>query len=155
MLALDLIVDLSADELPGESELPCENAFQAFASAALTVANHAKAAEICLSIVNNEQSRQLNFEYREKDKPTNVLSFPADLPDAIDIPLLGDIIICHSVMKQEAILQDKTLNAHYAHLTIHGVLHLLGFDHINDEEATVMEALEINALKILGFDNPY
>ncbi|MCY4046080.1 MAG: rRNA maturation RNase YbeY [Cellvibrionales bacterium] len=149
MLTLDLIVDTEATGIPSEDQ------FVQFGESALAAANHTDPADICLSIIDSEQSRKLNHEYRSKDKPTNVLSFPADLPESIDIPLLGDILICHSVMRQEAIDQDKSLIAHYAHLTIHGVLHLLGYDHMNDEEATVMEALEIEALNALGFTNPY
>ena len=109
--------------------------------------------------MDEEESHALNLQYRGKDKPTNVLSFPSDLPNEVLTSLkrepLGDIIICVPVVLAEATEQHKTATAHWAHLTIHGTLHLLGFDHIDDEEAEEMEALEIDALQELGINNPY
>ena len=101
----------------------------------------------------------LNKEWRGKDKPTNVLSFPFEMPeglpeDAME-PLLGDIILCAPVVRREAAEQNKTLQAHWAHMVTHGVLHLLGYDHIDDEDAQIMEAMEIRALNEQGFADPY
>lgn len=111
--------------------------------------------ELTIRIVDEEEGQSLNSDYRGKDYPTNVLSFPADLPEEIDIPLLGDLVICAPVIAREAHEQGKTLEAHWAHMIIHGTLHLLGYDHITDEDAEVMESLEIKILNKLGFPNPY
>ena len=106
-----------------------------------------------------EESQALNREYRGKDKPTNVLSFPSELPeevlDSLPREPLGDIIICVPVVFAEAAEQGKAARDHWAHLTVHGVLHLLGFDHIEDDEAEEMEGLEIRVLAGLGIANPY
>jgi probable rRNA maturation factor len=111
--------------------------------------------ELTVRFVDSEESQSLNNAYRAKDKPTNVLSFPSELPDFIESPLLGDLVICHAVVSQEALDQDKAINAHYQHLIVHGVLHLLGFDHIEEADAEVMEAHEITLLDKLGIDDPY
>lgn len=112
-------------------------------------------AEISVAIVSKDDIQQLNRDYRQKDKPTNVLSFPAELPEGIDCHLLGDIVICAEVVAEEATLQNKEPASHWAHMLVHGCLHLLGFDHIDDNDAEQMEALEINILQQLGFNNPY
>ncbi len=115
--------------------------------------------DITLRIVDEDEIRELNRDYRGKDKPTNVLSFPFEMPEGLPAdamePLLGDIIICDSVVRQEANEQHKPLQAHWAHMVTHGVLHLLGYDHIDDDDAVVMETLEIRALTEQGFDDPY
>ena len=111
--------------------------------------------EICIKIVDQAESRELNNSYRQKDKPTNVLSFPADIPDFVASTHLGDLAICATVVEQEARDQNKAIIDHWAHLTIHGCLHLLGYDHIEDTEAEVMEALEIKLLAELDISNPY
>lgn len=111
--------------------------------------------ELTLRIVDCEESRQLNSQFRGKDAPTNVLSFPAEVPAEVELPLLGDIVICAPLVEQEALEQGKPLLAHWAHLTIHGVLHLLGYDHQQDAEAEEMEAVEIRLLESLGFPDPY
>ena len=112
-------------------------------------------AELTVRIVDEEEGAQLNEQWRNGTGATNVLSFPAgnDLP--MMPGLLGDIVICAPVVEKEAKEQGKTLTAHWAHLVIHGVLHLLGYDHQNDREAAVMEALEIEKLRKLGYGNPY
>lgn len=111
--------------------------------------------EICVRIVTPEESQTLNREYRGKDKPTNVLSFPFDVPPGIPMDLLGDLAICADVVEHEAAEQGKSLADHWAHMVIHGTLHLLGFDHINDDEAEEMEALERQLLARLGIADPY
>ncbi|WP_199609344.1 rRNA maturation RNase YbeY [Flocculibacter collagenilyticus] len=111
--------------------------------------------EVTVRIATPEESQQLNSEYRGKDKPTNVLSFPFQAPPGIQINLLGDLIVCADVVEHEAKQQNKPLNAHWAHMIIHGCLHLQGYDHINDEDAEEMEALEVKILADLGIDNPY
>ena len=112
-------------------------------------------AEITIRIVGEQESQQLNNTYRHKDKPTNVLSFPFESPIEIEVPLLGDLIICKQVVEAEAKEQHKSLTAHWAHMIVHGCLHLLGYDHILDEEAEEMENIEIDIMQQLGFNNPY
>ena len=116
--------------------------------------------EIGIACVDNAESHQLNLEYRGKDKPTNVLSFPSDLPDEMAAILdsfpIGDLVICIPVVLQEAIEQEKTPIEHFTHMLVHGTLHLMGYDHeTSDEDAEEMEALEIEILAKLGFKNPY
>ena len=117
---------------------------------------------LAISIVNQEQSRRLNREYRDRDAPTNVLSFPMNMPDlpkmpglTEDVAILGDIAICASVVEREAAEQAKALEAHWAHMVIHGVLHLQGYDHAQDDEAGEMESLEKEILLKLGYPDPY
>ncbi|MDP3705083.1 MAG: rRNA maturation RNase YbeY [Legionellaceae bacterium] len=125
--------------------------------ARLTLASVQESAEVTLRLVDCDEITQLNATYRKQDKATNVLAFPANLPPNIqlDCPLLGDVIICPDILKKESIELKKPLNAHWALIVIHGILHLLGYDHIDDKDATVMQALEIKVLAQLGFDNPY
>ncbi|TWH71474.1 putative rRNA maturation factor [Azomonas agilis] len=112
--------------------------------------------ELTIRLVDEAEGRELNHTYRHKDYPTNVLSFPADIPEGLlDIPLLGDLVICVPVVQREAIEQGKALEAHWAHLVIHGCLHLLGYDHLEDAEAEVMEHLERQLLAELGYPDPY
>ena len=111
--------------------------------------------EVTIRIVDNDESRELNHQYRGKDKPTNVLSFPFEAPAGITMPLAGDLVICAPVVEKEAQEQHKEPVAHWAHMVVHGILHLQGYDHIEDNEAEVMEALEVRLLSQLGFANPY
>lgn len=111
--------------------------------------------ELSLRIVDTKESAQLNKQYRNKNKATNVLSFPADVPDMIEPVLLGDLVICQPLVDQEAMKQGKTSESHWAHLVVHGCLHLLGYDHIEEHEADEMEKLEISILKKFNITNPY
>ena len=111
--------------------------------------------ELTVRIVDEEESQHLNHQYRGKDKSTNVLSFPFEVPDGIDLPLLGDLIICRQVVEKEAKEQNKKLFNHWAHMVIHGTLHLRGFDHIKEDDAQEMESLEISILGQLDIPNPY
>ena len=113
------------------------------------------AVQVGIRIVDETESQSLNREYRGKDKPTNVLSFPMELPEEIEETILGDLVICASVVAKEAEQQHKNPEAHWAHMVIHGVLHLQGYDHLTDEQANVMETLEIQYLEELGYSNPY
>jgi probable rRNA maturation factor len=115
------------------------------------------AAEMTIRIVDEAEMTTLNGRYRGKAYPTNVLSFPFDMPEEIEeeLPILGDLVICASVVVKEAKEQHKTVAAHWAHMVVHGTLHLLGYDHVKDDEADRMEAEEILILKRLGFSDPY
>ena len=118
--------------------LPCEADFALWVE---TVLKARKVdGEVCIRVVDPAESQALNAEYRGKDKPTNVLSFPFEVPPGVPVTLLGDLVICAEVVAREADEQQKALLHHWAHMVVHGTLHLLGFDHINDDEAEEMEA---------------
>ena len=135
------------DGLPGETQL------QGWLDG--TILGFQEEAEVTVRIVDEAESRELNLTYRGKDKPTNVLSFPFEAPPGMELPLLGDLIICRQVVEQEAAEQNKPLEAHWAHMVVHGSLHLLGYDHIEDDEAEEMEQLERDIMQELGFADPY
>ncbi len=111
--------------------------------------------ELLIRLVDKAEIQLLNKTYRKKNKPTNVLSFPSELPKEIEIAILGDVVICISVLQIEAKVQNKSFENHLMHIAVHGVLHLLGYDHIKDNEANEMESLEIKILQELGIENPY
>jgi len=111
--------------------------------------------EIVVRIVDELESAELNEQYRHKSGPTNILSFPADLPEGVELNLLGDLVICAPVLEKEALEQNKPLAHHWAHIIVHGVLHLLGYDHIDETEAELMENKEIAILSKLNINNPY
>lgn len=112
-------------------------------------------AVMTIRIVDEDESADLNQQYRQKTGATNVLSFPADIPEEVELPLLGDLVICAPLVQSEASAQDKSVTAHWAHLVIHGTLHLLGYDHIEENEAETMENLETMLLQQLGIEDPY
>ncbi len=114
-----------------------------------------KQQEITIRIVDESESQQLNLAYRGKDTPTNVLSFPFEAPVGIEVDLLGDLVVCAPVVEREAQQQNKPILHHWAHMIVHGTLHLLGHDHIKDEEAVQMESLEVELLSQLSIDDPY
>lgn len=148
MLELDLQNASTARALPGEA------AFRQWCELALR--QRSADSELTIRLVDEDEGRALNLQFRGRDYATNVLSFPADVPDEmLDIPLLGDLVICVPVVEREAREQDKPLQAHWAHLVIHGCLHLLGYDHIDDGEAEEMESLERTLLAELGHPDPY
>ena len=110
---------------------------------------------VCLRIVDEKEARELNCRYRNVDKATNVLSFPASIPNEVGLNFLGDVVICAPIVYQEAIEQNKDINSHWAHLLIHGILHLQGYAHDNEKCAAAMEAIEVDTLHKLGIENPY
>ncbi len=150
---MSAIIDLQIACQPNQS-IPSQEDIQRWADLALTVSNDSER-EITVRLVDTGESQQLNGEYRDKPKPTNVLSFPFECPPQIELPLLGDLVICPVVVEAEAVEQSKQLQHHYAHLVIHGVLHLLGYDHIDPVQADEMESIETRLLAKLGIDDPY
>lgn len=121
-----------------------------------TLKAHVVAAEVTIRITDEDEMTTLNQTWRHKNGPTNVLSFPLDVPAKNETkPLLGDIVICFPVIEREAKAQHKTIEAHFAHMVVHGMLHLIGFDHEVAQEAEVMEAEEVRILQMLGFRDPY
>ncbi|MFA0556610.1 rRNA maturation RNase YbeY [Vibrio sp. 10N.222.55.A1] len=136
-----------------EQGLPTEQDIQLWLDK--TISQFQENAELTVRIVDTQESHQLNHEYRGKDKPTNVLSFPFEAPPGIELDLLGDLIICRQVVEKEAEEQSKPLLAHWAHMVVHGSLHLLGYDHIEDDEAEEMESLETEIMQSMGFEDPY
>ncbi|MBE0490117.1 MAG: rRNA maturation RNase YbeY [Halomonas sp.] len=146
---VDRQVALVAEGLPSQAEL------EAWVDAVLDRHEVADDSELTVRLVDAEESRALNRDYRGRDTPTNVLSFPFECPPGVVLPLLGDLVICHPVVGTEAVEQEKSLRDHYAHMVVHGTLHLLGHDHIEDDEAEAMEALERKILAGLGIDDPY
>ncbi|MFQ2013644.1 rRNA maturation RNase YbeY [Aeromonas veronii] len=147
-VTLDLqLASASTDGLPAEAQL------QGWLDG--TILGFQQEAEVTVRIVDEAESNELNLTYRGKDKPTNVLSFPFEAPPGLELPLLGDLVICRQVVEREAEEQGKPLMAHWAHMVVHGSLHLLGYDHIEDEEAEEMEALERDIMQELGFADPY
>ena len=139
--------------------LPTRPQFRQWVLAALSGAGRRFDSEVAIQLVDAAEGQAMNRQYRGKDYATNVLSFPADLPEGLpedfDFPQLGDLVICAPVVARDAAEQGKALGDHYAHLTIHGVLHLLGFDHVEEAEAEEMEALERQILASLGIADPY
>jgi len=148
----EVILDLQV-VCENTADLPDESQFHRWLSAAVTPFQ--PESEVTVRLVDEAESHELNLTYRGKDKPTNVLSFPFEAPPGIELPLLGDLIICRQVVEQEAAEQGKSPEAHWAHMVVHGTLHLLGYDHIEDDEAEEMESLETEIMLALGYPDPY
>ena len=146
-LRVDLQVAWSGGPVPGSAE------FDAWVGAALQ--GRRSCAEVSVRIVGEEEASRLNRDYRGRDNPTNVLAFPADVAPEAGAGLLGDLVLCGPLVAREALEQDKPLEAHWAHLVVHGTLHLVGFDHRDLPEARAMEALEVEILAKLGYPDPY
>jgi probable rRNA maturation factor len=138
-----------------ESPMPEQRQLRTWIAATLAAQDHVGDVEVTVRVVDETEMSSLNQTYRDKSGPTNVLSFPSELPPELELPLLGDIVICAPVVRREAAQQGKRESAHWAHMTVHGTLHLLGFDHIEDDEAARMEALETTILADLGYPCPY
>jgi len=146
-------VELEIQRAIDAPDLPEDDAFRQWVEAALD--GRRDSAALTIRLVDAEEGRELNHAYRQKDYATNVLSFPLTLPEAVEIPYIGDLAICAPVVAREAREQGKPARAHWAHMTVHGVLHLLGFDHQNNAEAREMEGLERQIMATLGFADPY
>ncbi|MBN47060.1 MULTISPECIES: rRNA maturation RNase YbeY [unclassified Methylophaga] len=147
---MNVIIDL---QQATDADVPSEQQFQRWASAALAEVN--EDCELSIRLVDEAESAELNNDYRGKNYPTNVLSFPFESPVPLEPMLLGDLVLCVNVVEKEAAEQNKVLQDHWAHLVVHGCLHLLGYDHIEDDEAELMESLEIRILDKLEIKNPY
>jgi probable rRNA maturation factor len=144
---------IAVERASADPAIPSATSLRRWVRAALGE-EHA-AAELCVRIVDEAEMRELNARYRHRDYATNVLSFPAELPAGVDLPLLGDIVVCAPVVNREAAAQRKAPRAHWAHMLVHGTLHLLGHDHERPREAARMEALEKRVLAGLKFPDPY
>ena len=148
-----MTVEIDIQRVSDAPEQPAAKKYKKWVKAALS--GHRQQAELTIRLVDEAESRQLNREYRGRDKATNVLSFPLDAPAYVDSHLLGDLVICAPLVRREAQEQGKSVEAHWAHLVVHGILHLLGMDHQADREAREMERLEVEILARLGIPDPY
>lgn len=148
-MPVEVQIASAADEVPRAREI------RHWADVALEeVADDGEPPDVCVRVVDEAESRALNLRFRGVDKPTNVLSFPAQ----IELPqesILGDVVVCAPLVSEEAADQGKTVSDHYAHLVVHGVLHLVGYDHEQPDAAKRMEALEIRILERIGVPDPY
>ena len=155
MATLELDLQLASED----DDVPEPDQFEQWIMAALTQAEYQASEdlpiEITVRVVDRDESQELNSTYRQKSKPTNVLSFPFESPEEVPLQLLGDLVICAPIVREEAEQQGKSLTSHWAHMVIHGTLHLLGFDHIDEQEATDMEALETRIMASQGYTDPY
>jgi probable rRNA maturation factor len=146
-----IVIQLAADK----TLVPKKSLLRKWARQALS--KKTDSAEITIRIVEEDEMTELNSTYRQKNGSTNVLSFPFTIPAEVqlDIPILGDIVVCAEVVNREAKAQEKPQEAHFAHMIVHGVFHLLGYDHENDTDAEIMESLETEIMQSLGYPNPY
>jgi probable rRNA maturation factor len=146
-LELELQIATQQDNIPSKESLIV------WSKSALR--DERRQAEMVIRLVDEDEIQGLNRQYRGKDNPTNVLSFPSNLPEIVDSDLLGDLVICVPVVVRESQEQGKPPEAHWAHMVVHGVLHLLGYDHQDEEDAQTMEQLETDVMVTLGFQDPY
>jgi probable rRNA maturation factor len=149
---MSLVVDI---QCASTEPVPEEGDIRGWINATLKAESGRENNEISVRLVDVKEMTALNESYRGKEGPTNVLSFPALLPEEVETPLLGDIVVCVPVVRKEAEQQGKALESHWAHMMIHGTLHLLGFDHIEEDEAETMEALETAIMLTLNYNCPY
>jgi probable rRNA maturation factor len=149
-----LIRELEVQRVVSTDNIPSDDQFQVWVEKALL--EYHKNAEVVIRVVGINEISELNAQYRMKEGATNILSFPFEVPDGVEGGnLLGDLVVCAKVVEQEAQVQQKSLTNHWAHIIIHGVLHLLGYDHISDGDALEMESKEIFILQQLDIENPY
>lgn len=147
MNEIEIQIAVESDELPSADQL------QRWVDMAL--ADYPADTELVIRVVGKEESSRLNEQYRHKQGPTNILSFPFEVPDGVPLNLLGDLVICAPVVAEEAGVQNKPLEHHWAHIVVHGILHLLGYDHIDEVDAEEMESKEVAMLAQLNISNPY
>ena len=145
---VDLDIQREVDGLPEDQELV------KWVKEVLTFEQHGDT-ELTIRFVSEEESAELNNQYRNKQNSTNILSFPFEMPEEVELNLLGDLVVCSAIVKKEAAEQKKEELAHWAHMIVHGTLHLLGYDHLTDAEASIMESKEIIILSQLGYSDPY
>jgi probable rRNA maturation factor len=149
-LEFELQMALS-ENFSGDFQIPSESKIEYWVSSTLVSIN-VSCQNLTIRLVDEDEVQSLNKQYRDKDKTTNVLSFPFEpLPD-VEFEYLGDIVICVNVVKQESVQQHKSFESHFAHMVIHGTLHLCGFDHQTDAEAEEMEAVEYGMLRTLSLE---
>ena len=146
-------INVDIENFSSCKNIPDEIFFHRWVSASLS--SQKKPLEVVIRVINEDESAALNNRFRKKNVATNVLSFPADLPESLNFPLLGDLAICAQVVAREADEQNKDLDAHWAHIIIHGSLHLIGFDHEDDVDAKKMEKMETKILSEFYFPSPY
>ncbi len=145
------MVTVQVQQAASGPDIPDNDQFQQWAAAIDATVEQ----EVSIRIVDEAESAALNQQYRKKPQATNVLAFPADIPPEVDLPFIGDIVICAPIVAKQAAEQGKSLLSHWAHLTLHGILHLQGYDHLDDADAKNMENIEIQLMSKLGFSNPY
>jgi probable rRNA maturation factor len=148
-----MTIDIDIQRICPSSDSPSDTDIHLWVQAAL--GQREDCTELSIRIVSKSEIAALNHQYRGNQGATNVLSFPFDAVVPVPLPLLGDLVICASVVSEEASQQGKMPQAHWAHMVIHGVLHLLGYDHVKDEQAQIMEQLETDILLSLGYPAPY
>ncbi|MEZ5462533.1 rRNA maturation RNase YbeY [Dokdonella sp.] len=150
-------LDLHLSRSPGlpSRGIPRHASFQSWIEATVLGTRRRRATELSIRLVDADEGRALNKRYRKRDYATNVLSFPSDLPLQPSLSLIGDLAICVPVVVREAAEQNKPVRSHFAHMTVHGTLHLLGYDHELDTDAERMEALERKVLESFGIADPY
>lgn len=150
-----IVVDYQIEDVADDCLYPAQKRVQRWLDVAIEVLSIEEALEVTVRLVDNEEITELNREYRGKDMPTNVLAFPCDWDLPEEPRLLGDVVIAVEVVNQEAKAQRKKMEEHWAHIVVHGFLHLLGFDHLQEQDAEQMEAMERKILQELGFSDPY